>query len=543
MRRVVPRRVLTFIVVALLLTVCVARARAAAVDTYCNPIDVLLADPFIFHEGDTYYLYGTAAYDGLLVWTSKNLVDWQLRGHAFTRTRQTWSRHSFWAPELFAHKGKYYLHFTAVGRDNARRIVLAEADSPLGPFRESKAPWFDPKQETIDSDVFRDDDGSLYLYSVYIDTPTVRHFQLTVRKLDDRLNVLGDSVLCMEPSEKWEGGWVNEGPFVMKHDGVYVLTYSGVGYKSADYSVGIAWAKSPLGPWTKSKKGPILHQIPKVVSGPGHHCFIESPDGKELFIAYHTHQFIGQPGPPRQLAIDRVTWVNDGPYPMMKVAGPTTRPQPMPSGSAPLVRGKDDEFNTNQLDRRQWDVFSEDPRSWSINEGRLVIKMFDGDVYEDRSDLSNLFLERAPDGDFDVVTRVAVKPEKDFEQAFLALWQNHNQFVKVAVLHSHGGLKYEIGVEDHMKYDSTLFDANENVKDYGLKIGKRGDQYEFSINTDSSPWRSLGKRSIELVNIRAGLGACSPQSARDIPAAFDFVHFAAQNHGEAKTTTTSGEKR
>src|SRR6266496_2226217 len=71
----------------LIFVLCAAAAKPqAAVDTYCNPIDVLLADPFIFHQGDTYFLYATAADDGLLVWTSKNLVNWQLRGYAFQRS-------------------------------------------------------------------------------------------------------------------------------------------------------------------------------------------------------------------------------------------------------------------------------------------------------------------------------------------------------------------------------------------------------------------------------------------------------------------------
>src|SRR4051812_48264917 len=77
----------------------------AITENFCNPLDVLLADPFIFHERETYYLYGTAADDGLLVWTSKNLADWQLKGYAFKRSPESWSRHSFWAPELFAHDG------------------------------------------------------------------------------------------------------------------------------------------------------------------------------------------------------------------------------------------------------------------------------------------------------------------------------------------------------------------------------------------------------------------------------------------------------
>ena len=129
-------------------------------------IDVLIADPFIYREEDTYYLYGTASRSGLLVWTSDDLVDWRLRGHAFERSRETWSRQHFWAPELFKHNDKYYLHFTAQGRAPGeekldRQIVLAEGDSPLGPFREIRAPWFKDPMETIDSHVFKDEDGKI----------------------------------------------------------------------------------------------------------------------------------------------------------------------------------------------------------------------------------------------------------------------------------------------------------------------------------------------------------------------------------------------
>src|SRR5205814_4047577 len=105
-------------------------------------------------------------------------------------------------------------------------------------------------------------------------------------------------------------------------------------------------------------------------------------------------------------------------------------------------------------------------------------------VFEDRSDLSNLFLENAPLGDFDVTTRVSVHAQHDFEQAFLCLWQNHNQFVKVAVLHSHGGLKYEIGVEDQAHYDSALFDAKEAATNYDLRISKRGETYHFLVKSE-----------------------------------------------------------
>src|SRR5687768_5283890 len=118
-------------------------------EVYCNPLDVLLADPFIYRQGDTYYLYATSSDRGLLVWTSADLVNWRSRGYAFSRTPETWSRQHFWAPEVFAHRGKYYLHFTVLGGEKRmRRIVLAEGSSPLGPFQELKTPWFDPGRGT-----------------------------------------------------------------------------------------------------------------------------------------------------------------------------------------------------------------------------------------------------------------------------------------------------------------------------------------------------------------------------------------------------------
>src|SRR5690348_571481 len=110
---------------ALLVTGCASSQPATKnVDTYANPLDVLIADPFIYREGDTYYLYGTAADDGLYVWTSHDLVNWRRNGYALKRTQSSWARRNFWAPELFKYRGKYYLHFTAQNANHDRRIVL-----------------------------------------------------------------------------------------------------------------------------------------------------------------------------------------------------------------------------------------------------------------------------------------------------------------------------------------------------------------------------------------------------------------------------------
>src|SRR6185295_16806990 len=94
---------------------------------------ILFADPTIFYEKGTYYLYGTSSRNGFLVSTSTDLLNWKdsagkrdghalMKGDAFGTT-------GFWAPQIFPYNNKYYMAYTA-----NEKIAIAESDSPLGPF-------------------------------------------------------------------------------------------------------------------------------------------------------------------------------------------------------------------------------------------------------------------------------------------------------------------------------------------------------------------------------------------------------------------------
>mgnify|MGYP003344082713 CR=1 FL=1 len=57
-----------------------------------------------------------------------------------------------------------------------------------------------------------------------------------------------------------------------------------------------ATAGQPLGPWVKDPRNPILaSRLDIGVSSPGHNSITHSPDGKEMFIVYHSHADPGQP--------------------------------------------------------------------------------------------------------------------------------------------------------------------------------------------------------------------------------------------------------
>ncbi len=59
----------------------------------------------------------------------------------------------------------------------------------------------------------------------------------------------------------------------------------------------------------------------------------ESPDGKEMFMVYHSHHDLNNTEP-RQLCIDRMQFTTDAAgNTVLEVNGPTVSPQKLPSGS------------------------------------------------------------------------------------------------------------------------------------------------------------------------------------------------------------------
>jgi hypothetical protein len=147
--------------------------------TYKNPLGLLIGDPYLLRvPGDGYYIYGTGGGSGTDLATafptfrSKNLVGWTPAGQTYKRNpADSWCIGDFWAPEVYALKGKYFMFYSAQWRDNPNkekenfRIGVAVADAPAGPFQDLRnRPIFDPGYPIIDADVLFDADGRMYLY-------------------------------------------------------------------------------------------------------------------------------------------------------------------------------------------------------------------------------------------------------------------------------------------------------------------------------------------------------------------------------------------
>ncbi|WMJ86207.1 glycoside hydrolase family 43 protein [Anaerocolumna sp. MB42-C2] len=311
-----------------------------------------IGDPFILKASDdTYYLYCTSASNGYYCWKSKDLVNWSGKNLCYIKKSDSWCIDSFWAPEVVEYNHKYYMYYSARNSKGSLRIGLALSNKPDGPFEDVKnAPLFDLGYAAIDANVLIDDDGSKYLYfsrdcseNGIGDIKKSEIYGVPLN--DDMLSIKGEPLLLITPAQKWEMASVNplwnEGPEVIKHNNTYYLSYSANCYANSSYSVGYATSSSPLGPFEKYNHNPILTSgTQATISGPGHHSFTVSPDGTEIWMAYHTHTDPKTGGGNRKLNIDKVLFTRTG---EMYVDGPTLCSQPIPSdGSYANVTGKAD---------------------------------------------------------------------------------------------------------------------------------------------------------------------------------------------------------
>ncbi|MDD3788414.1 MAG: glycoside hydrolase family 43 protein [Petrimonas sp.] len=243
---------------------------------------VPLGDPFIMLYEGTYYAYGTRAADGIEVYTSDNLLKWKKAEKLALNKNDSYGEKWFWAPEVYHVNGKFYMYYSA-----DEHICVAVSESPLGPFVQPEQKPMLEGEKTIDNSLFLDDNGKAYLFFDRFNDG----LNIWVAELESDLMTIKSETLhpCIHVSQEWEKVWprVNEGAFVLKHDGVYYMTYSANSYESPFYGIGCATATNIMGEWTKYSDNPLL-QKPGNLVGIGHSAFFRDKKG-DLRIVYHAH--------------------------------------------------------------------------------------------------------------------------------------------------------------------------------------------------------------------------------------------------------------
>lgn len=267
------------------------------------------ADPTVFFEKGTYYLYGTndeAPDNGIKVFTSTDRKIWynppSVSDGMALRKQESFGTAGFWAPQVFKYGGKYYMAYVA-----NEQIAVASATSPLGPFYAKDPIVFN--QKNIDPFVFTDEDNKKYLFHVDITNGN----KIYVAEMNDDFSAvdLATRTLCITATDPWETikDKVTEGPTVLKHNGLYYLIYSANNYVSQNYAVGYATSKSIYGPWIKYSGNPILSMQNTGKPGTGHGDIFYDESG-QMYYVFHTHNS-GTTTTPRRTAIVKVNFEKD----------------------------------------------------------------------------------------------------------------------------------------------------------------------------------------------------------------------------------------
>lgn len=203
--------------------------------TYTNPVinaDYSDPDVCVGTSGTDFYMTASSfqCIPGLPILHSRDLVNWQLIGHALERLEPAadfdFPAHGrgVWAPSIRCHGGKYYIYWG----DPDHGVFMVNTDDPAG--RWSDPLCVIPGKGMIDTTPLWDDDGRCYLINAWAGSRVGFKSILSIRELSaDGTRPISNPVMV------FDGGNENhtvEGPKLYKRDGWYWILCPAGGVKT-----------------------------------------------------------------------------------------------------------------------------------------------------------------------------------------------------------------------------------------------------------------------------------------------------------------------
>lgn len=265
--------------------------------------DIQIRDPFVLpdEQAGVYYLYGSTDRNiwgkgtGFDVYVSRDLLEWEGPCPVFRPDADFFSDTNFWAPEVYAYGGRYYMFATFRRKDNGLlgTAVLA-ADRPEGPFAlHSDGPVTPEGWSSLDGSLFVDEDGVPWMVFCH-EWQQVGDGEICAMRLSaDLSRAASEPALLFRASEApWttpylsprypdQTNYVTDGPFLFRGESgrLYMLW---AGFIDNRYALGIAESESGAvtGPWRQE-------EAPLFASDGGHGMVFRAFDGRRL-LTIHT---------------------------------------------------------------------------------------------------------------------------------------------------------------------------------------------------------------------------------------------------------------
>lgn len=350
-------------------------------------------DPSILKDGEDYYMTHSSfdASPGLLIWHSRDLVNWTPLGPALPKPLGT-----VFAVDLVKHGDRFYIYIPFMkapwssALKNFANIFVIHAPS-------MKGPWSEPIDlgisGLIDPGHLVGEDGERYLFLSGINR---------VKLSPDGLSTRG-AVEKVYDGWRYPDDWITEayaleGPKLMRR-GAWFYLISAVGGTSGPatgHMVIVARARSVNGPWENCPHNPILRtqSTDEQWWSRGHATAIEGPGG-QWYMVYHGYEkdyrTLG-----RQTLLEPIDWTADG-WPRA-MGGDLSRPLPKPHAGIQGAHGiaRSDDFAAPAFGSR-WSFFGAQPdeAARATYSGRGLLLKGKGGSVQNCSPLTQMVGDRA----------------------------------------------------------------------------------------------------------------------------------------------------
>jgi beta-xylosidase len=382
--------------------------------TYKNPILFAdYSDPDVIRVGDDYYMTASSfnVSPGLPILHSKDLVNWELIGHALPRQfpldhfSKPQHGNGVWAPSLRYHKGEYYIYYG----DPDFGIYMLKA-------KEAKGPWSKPHlvkegKGLIDPSPLWDDDGRAYLVHAYAGSRTgIKSILVAAEMHPDGTHLLNEGKIIFDGHEAHE---TIEGPKFYKHNGYYYIFAPAGG-------VTFGWqevlrSENVYGPYDSRT---VMHQGDTDINGPHQGGWVQTQSGEDWFIHFQDRIEYG-----RITHLNPMTWKDGWPIIGEDTNGDgigepvRTFRKPDVGGTFPIATPPDsDEFESIELGL-QWQWHANPKNTWAfINPGTKQLRLFSDKLPEGSTNyyqVPNLLLQKLPAESFTVETKMTFVPNEN----------------------------------------------------------------------------------------------------------------------------------
>ena len=409
------------------------KATVAPRETFNNPIlPGFHPDPSICRVGDDYYLVNSSFtwYPGIPIYHSKDLVNWELIGHAIDRPDMVNldgldDNNGIWAVTIREHDGLFYLITTC---NKAGGNFYLTAKDPAGPWSD---PIWLPDAPGIDPSLFWDDDGRCYYTGNTWDFKKDWPSQCAVwmQELDLKQQKLVGERKLLAYGHANNAAFA-EGPHIYKIDGKYILLMA-EGGSSPNHAVTVFQSDKLWGPYVAGKVNPVIthRHLGKdyPIQGLGHADLVQTPQGDWWSVLLGFRMLDGYDPLARETFLCQVDF-EDGMPIYNKGEGKVLLEQQRPDLPWTPVKPPvtQDEFEGDSLAATWYSVRIPNKKSISLSDGQLHVKL-EPEVI-DSLGTSAMLLQKTRDHRFTASTKLEFKLNANNEEAGMVYYRTANAY-------------------------------------------------------------------------------------------------------------------